>query len=77
MENQGPSGGQVIILSFHGPRRGAQEVGLARKLRHQFPGACYDVINRGIKQRGQATGSATGSVLDIVNYPRCFLRRYK
>lgn len=51
MENQGRSGGQVIILSFHGPRRGAEEVGLARKLRHEFPGACYDGINRGINRR--------------------------
>ena len=28
-------------------RRGAQDVGMARELRLEFPGACYHVINRG------------------------------
>jgi hypothetical protein len=49
--SHGPSKGQVIILSFDGPRRGAQEVGLAGKLRLEFPEACYQVSNRGNDRR--------------------------
>ena len=49
--SHGPSTGQVIVLSFDGPRRGAQEVGLAGKLRLEFPEACYQVSNRGNDRR--------------------------
>ncbi len=49
--SHGPSKGQVIILSFDGPRRGAQEVDLAGKLRLEFPEACYQVSNHGNDRR--------------------------
>ena len=59
--SHGPSTGQVIVLSFDGPRRGAQEVGLAGKLRLEFPEACYQVINRG-NDRRQVFGIAGAQI---------------